>query len=228
MSDRLHVAAAKKMSFKRAAIGCLSEALLRHDWTIEQKGNSGIDACKKIDNGVQHVLVLAIVKDAREIVFFQPSLGIRIEAINRISDQLLGEGMSYAQNPITCLVVLNHLLSNRNLPRPEWTLSVSESLQADATCLVESVLKAADESGFYRAIRSTTDVISAYESAAWPIVSGRAPYLAALVQVGRVEDAKKIALQCQSDYFSTVESIGATPRREDYVLYENILKLPRN
>lgn len=211
--------------FRKQLARMVSDKLPAFGWTVAEVTALGARGIRKPVPDVEHLLDFNVVHDSKVGVWFFPWLGVRFRDMADCEAMLLGSQPNYAA--YCAFVALRDVAPRGRVQPGGWSFSVEELAEAASkiTAMVDEVAHLVDESGFFDAIRTVADLVTAAEAKRWPLIQDSRTYLVALIVVGRIKDAKTFAQKARDRYFAAAQEKGGPVREHEYALYDRIIAL---
>lgn len=184
----------------------------------------GIELQREVSLDLTQHVFFNFVRDDALGLRVQPALGVKFAVVNAARDAI-SPRHEYTADPVTGLVFLNSLIEAGRRQNGGWLFESNKPLQPAFDHFLDFVDDTVSQTGFFESLQTINDYITAVESGPWEFVTVAPIYLYALIAVGRITEAKKLAARHRAQEFEAAAEHGRVPHESNIQPYDEILEI---
>lgn len=185
----------------------------------------GVELQRDVSAELTQHIFFNFVRDDMLGLRVQPALGVTFSAVNAARDAI-SPRHRYTIDPVTGFVFLNNLIEMTQRQNGGWLFDAAQPLQPAFDNFLRFVDETENGVGFFSSLVVLDDYIAAVETRRWPFISVMPSYLYALIAVGQMAKAKKMASEHRAISIQMSVDRGFVQRASDVQPYDEILAAP--
>lgn len=184
----------------------------------------GVELQRELSDELTQHVFFNFVRDDMLGLRIQPALGVKFAAVN-VARDAISPRHQYTVDPVTGFVFLNSLIEAAHRQNTGWLFEADKPLQPAFDRFLDFFDKTVNGAGFFESLQTLDDYISAVEAGRWPFITVIPLYLYALIAVGQVSKAKKLAAEHRAMSIQIGIDRGFIQRASDTQPYDEILAM---
>jgi hypothetical protein len=196
----------------------------RNDWNVKISP-VGIELTRDVSSQLTQYIFFNFVRDDLLGLRVQPALGVKFAAVNTARDAISPRHM-HTVDAVTGFVFLNDIIEAEHRKNGGWLFEADKPLHPEFDRFLEFLDEAVLRSGFFDSLLTLDDYIAAVENRRWIFTAVMPLYLYALIAVGDVGKAKRLAEEHRAAAIQIGIDRGFVHRVSDTEPYDEILQMP--